>query len=682
MTISFDQFDYSIIRNALLQAKPKGNQGGRRKIYYKDLICAFDIETTTLEDVDQSIMYIWQFQVDDICTVIGRTWEEFQIFFQGMQNQLAENEWLVIYVHNLSFEFQFLRGIYDFQSDEVFAVDNRKILKCEMFNHFEFRCSYLHSNMSLKQYTEKMGAEHSKLSGADFNYSVKRYPWTELTDEELAYCVYDVLGLVEALKIEMTFDNDNLYTIPLTSTGYVRRDTKEAMRQVAHDYVKRMYPDSELYMLLHEAFRGGNTHANRWYAGQILHKVHSYDRSSSYPDCVCNCLYPVSTFTPTDINDFERLMELITVRKRACIFRIAIWNISLINEFWGCPYLSRDKCRSIVNPLYDNGRILSADYLETTLTDIDLDIVLHQYKFDDARPFDIYHARYGKLPKPLIDCTINYYRAKTELKGDDDNALYYLKSKNKLNSIYGMMAQDPVKQSILFINNDFMEDNKPIEEILLKGKRKAFLCYQWGVWTTAWARYRLEEGIRLAGENFVYCDTDSVKYLGDIDWSSYNKKRELDSRSSGAWAIDSKKRKHYMGVYEPECDSYEEFATLGAKKYCYREDGKLHITIAGVNKRLGAEELEAHGGIAAFKEGFVFNKAGGTESVYNDDPEVKEVEIEGHQIKITSNIVIKDSIYTLGVTEEYARILNDCKIYQKLYNELKLSLQTRKYMLK
>lgn len=677
MIIKYNEFDYNLITKTELQAKPKGNQGGRRKIYYKNLICAFDIEASTIKEIEQSIMYIWQCQIDNYCTVIGRTWEEFKHFLNNIASRLETNEWIVFYVHNLSYEFQFLRGIYEFRSDEVFAVDNRKILKCEMMNHFEFRCSYLHSNMSLKQYTEKMGAEHSKLSGEEFDYSVMRYPWTELTSEELDYCVYDVLGLVEALKIEMNFDGDNLYTIPLTSTGYVRRDAKESMRTVRYGYVKEQFPSTEVYSLLHEAFRGGNTHANRWYAGQILENVESYDRSSSYPDCVCNCLYPVTEFQRTEFQEFDRLIELIRVRKRACIFRISISDISLINEFWGCPYLSRDKCRSIVNPVYDNGRILSADYLETTLTDIDLEIVLSQYKFSNAQPFDIYHARYSYLPRALVDCTINYYKAKTELKGNDDNALYYIKSKNKLNSIYGMMAQDPVKQNILFINDDFIEDTKPIEDILIKGKRKAFLCYQWGVWTTAWARYRLEEGIRLAGENFVYCDTDSVKYLGHIDWSKYNKKREKDSRSSGAMAVDSKGITHYMGVYEPE-GVYSEFSTLGAKKYCYRDKGQLHITIAGVNKKLGAEELEEAGGLKAFKEGFIFKKGGGTESVYNDKPAITEYEVDGNLLHITSNVVIKDSTYTLGTTEEYARILNDCKIYKKLYDELKLSLTTRK----
>ena len=68
------------------------------------------------------------------------------------------------------------------------------------------------------------------------------------------------------------------------------------------------------------------------------------------------------------------------------------------------------------------------------------------------------------------------------------------------------------------------ESRKHLFELLEKYNKKAFLCYQWGVWVTAWARYRLEEGLKIAGEKAVYCDTDSVKYVGNVDWKDYNKK--------------------------------------------------------------------------------------------------------------------------------------------------------------
>ena len=182
-----------------------GNPGGtqNRKLHYKDIIAAFDIETTRLTEIEQSIMYVWQLQLDGVGTIIGRTWNELLTLLKQFRDEL-QKETLCIFVHNLSYEFQFLQAIYNFQEDEVFAVDSRKVLKCTMWDGaIEFRCSYLHSNMSLDQYTKKMGVEHAKLSGADFDYSIRRYPWTPLTDAEIAYCTHDVLGLVEAIKKEI-----------------------------------------------------------------------------------------------------------------------------------------------------------------------------------------------------------------------------------------------------------------------------------------------------------------------------------------------------------------------------------------------------------------------------------------------------------------------------------------------
>ena len=112
-----------------------------------------------------------------------------------------------------------------------------------------------------------------------------------------------------------------------------------------------------------------------------------------------------------------------------------------------------------------------------------------------------------------------------------------------------------------------------------------------------------------------------------------------------------------MGVYEQE-DGYRQFITMGAKKYAYEsEDGHIAVTVSGVNKKKGGVELERHGGLKAFKSGFVFHEAGGTESVYNDEPEVKEYYADGRTIPITRNVVIRDSTYTLGITYEYEQLL-------------------------
>lgn len=657
--ITPNEFNSEWFSKLPIQKRKRGNQGNNKKVSYKDIICAFDIETTRIREIEQSIIYVWQMQLGLNYTIIGREWHEFTSLLKLISNMLGDDEYICVFVHNLSYEFQFLRGIYDFQPHEVFALKSRTVLKCSMYDHIEFRCSYLHSGLSLDAFTKKFNVQNLKLSGEDFNYNKYRFPWTKLPETELQYCINDVLGLVQAITIEMEHDNDNLYTYPLTSTGYVRRDIKLAMRDISHTFVKNQLPDLQTYMKCRESFRGGNTHANRYYSGIILEGVKSADRVSSYPDVICNDKFPISQFIHIGATTFDNLMDLILVRKKAVLMRVSMTNIRLTNKFFGCPYIPKDKCRNVRNAVIDNGRILSADYLEITITDIDLKIILGEYDFDDLAPFDVSHARYGMLPKPLINSTIKYFKLKTELKNVKGQELLYHKSKEKINAIYGMMAQDPVKFMIMFINGEFVEEEEEIINLLIASNKRAFLCYQWGVWTTAHSRYRLEEGIKLVGEGFVYCDTDSVKYIDYTDWTSYNELRIKASKESGAYATDPKGKTHYMGMFEMETDEkgYEEFITLGAKKYAYRDNGKLHITIAGVSKLKGAEELEKLGGLKAFKQGTIFIESGGLQAVYNDKPEMDTYNIDGHILNITSNIVLKESTYTLGVSAEYEKIL-------------------------
>lgn len=683
-----------------LVKRSRGNHGGNKRNYL-NIVTAFDIETTLLDN-QQSIMYIWQWQFGNDITVIGREWSEFTDLQKRIQAVLPDETWLVVYVHNLSFEFQFLKGIYEFLPDDVFAIASRKILKCDMRKCFEFRDAYRLTNMSLKEFTAAFHVKHLKLSGEEFDYSQKRYPWTPLTDRQLEYCINDVWGLVEAVQALMARDGDTLFTIPLTSTGYVRRNAKRAMRNgIHHNFVKSIVPDYELYKALREAFRGGNTHANRFFTGDIVRDVHSADRSSSYPAVMCNCEYPMSIFVPilaSDLN-LEYVSRCITIRHKALLLRVGIKNLKLKNYFWGCPYLSRDKCRNLHNAsnTVDNGRILSAEYLETTITDIDLKIILQEYD-GELIILQGWYSSYKPLPRPLIDEVISYYRDKTTLKGNDEQRIYYDKAKALLNSLYGMMAQDPVKAKQIFqqigdyetaitqvVMNDRItydekeEQIKEIEKAILEeSNKKAFLAYQWGVWVTAHSRAALEEGIRLVhdtpGAEFIYCDTDSVKYTGVVDWSGYNHARVVECLESGAFADDAKGKCHYMGVFESEDNpdtgvAYAEFKTLGAKKYAYVETvgGPVHCTIAGVNKKMGGIELDKHGGLPAFKEGFVFKDAGGTAAVYNDEPEIQQVEIDGHILPITANVSIVPSEYTLGITGEYMRIIRYAKSYLDNY---------------
>lgn len=646
------------------------NYNRRKKVdktLFRNCMCAFDIETTYLDEIEQSIMYIWQFAVMDLRTdniwyCFGRTWDE---FIELLNSFYHDGITIMIWVHNLSYEFQFLRHWLPFVKDKVFSLKSRKVVRADI-DGIQFRCSYIQTNKSLDAFTKDMGVVHQKLSGVIFDYSKKRFPWTEMTQEELQYCCNDVVGLLEAMRVRMKMENDTLYSLPLTSTGYVRRLAKNAMKSYNYNQLHAMMCNEDVYRLLRLEFRGGDTHANRYHVNQILENVASFDRASSYPDVMLNYRFPMSAFTPRMITDIEELERKCKVRD--CCF-IAVFTITHLQQrdiYYGAPYLSLDKAVEISGQVVDNGRVLSADKAVYVFNDIDWEIVKSEY-VGEVEISQVYIAKYGYLPRAFRDLVIDLFHKKTSLKNVEGQELNYMRSKELINSLYGMCAQNPVKPDVIYMDEPEqafkLEEIVDIGEKLEKYNKKAFLLYAWGCWVTAWARLKLKEMINIVGDNFVYCDTDSVKFLVRDDYKriirkieEYNKGLKELSISNNGYATDKKGIVHYLGVYEYE-ETYKKFKTLGAKKYAYvHEDGTFGITIAGVPKKAGAREMEK---IENFNVGFIFRDTGKLESVYNDcdygtyypddSPE--------HRIEIRSNIVLRESTYEIGLSAEYMYIL-------------------------
>ena len=673
-----------IIKNAALT--PHKRRKVRREIL--NLVCAFDIETTNIiikEEIN-AFMYIWQCSINNDIVITGRTWEEYEALCQVINEEceqiknergLKEKPLLIMYVHNLAFEFQFLSGIFDFEPEDVFLRAARKPIYART-GCIEYRCSYIHSNMSLEKFCESMGVENKKLSGQEFDYQKKRYPWTELTEKELAYCTTDVTCLVDCLKKEMQKDEDNLITIPLTSTGYVRRECYNALKPVMKK-IQAILPGIDEYKLLRKAFRGGNTHANRYYVGKVLDNIESDDMASCYPWALLNEKYPY------EFKMIEPNVE--NVHKYICygcavVFTVLFKNFELKHEKEPIPYISLAKTRSTggakcgdgyIDLITDNGRVLSAGICEMTITEVDYEIIRKQYKWENMIVKDAMFAEKDYLPQPMKDVIMEYYEKKTKLKGleDEENQYFYMKSKNKLNSIYGMCATNPLQDTIEYICNDYRlkyVDEEAQKEIL----RKAKLPYQWGVYCTAYARRALQEGIDKCGNAVVYCDTDSVKHFGNVDLSKINNARIKKDIKQKAFAVDRKDKRHYLGVFEHD-GSYEKFITQGAKRYAYIEDGKLKITVSGVTKKknektgtpFASEEL---GQIENFKPGMIWNQAGGTRSIYNDLAD-EYIYVDGHELHVTKNVAIVPTTYELSYSNDYETLLNRISLYGRWKRE-------------
>lgn len=637
---------------------------------YIEHLMTFDIETSTIEKTDGSFegyMYHWQVCIDGfVC--FGRTWKEFLTFLRKMNRALKnynEQQKLICYIHNFSYEFQFLYSWIKLTN--VFAIDKRKPLKAisKDFN-IEFRCSYLLSNMNLKKFIENTPNAHYFKGSGDLDYKKVFTPKSILTMSELGYCYNDVMGLYEAIIYLLR--EDTLTTIPLTSTGYVRRECRNNMRKNKKNRKQflDLKLDDKLYQLCKDSFRGGNTASNRYKTNFINYDVSSYDMSSAYPYAMISGLYPITPFQEETITSLDMLDDY---NNRYCTLAYYSFENVKLKKGIPFPYIPYSKCIEFIAPSYDtqfkgkeycyNGRVLEADFIKIAMTNYDYQIFINQYEYDieNVRVEDFYYSHKGFLPKELINTVLEFFTLKSQLKGIDGKEYEYMKSKNKLNSLYGMIVTDIIRQENLFNNQWEKGENSTLEEYY--SKRNNFLTYQWGLFVTAICRTNLQKAIDQIGLDCVYIDTDSLKYCG-----SHDEVFEHINQEMIVWCIQNDiinyvevgNHKYFLGLFEKE-KGYDEFVTLGAKKYAFNQNGKIGITVAGLNKKSGAKELELKGGLSNFKIGTEFFDSGRKTVYYNDDKKHFLI-VQGCKIENASNIALVDTTYTLGMTDVMLSILN------------------------
>ena len=151
------------------------------------------------------------------------------------------------------------------------------------------------------------------------------------------------------------------------------------------------------------------------YAGKILLNIDSYDMTSAYPSSMELDLYPMSKFVKVEPKNDEEFYKMLD--KYACLMRVNFFNI----ECQHCapsPYIPLAKCNKFRKPKNDNGRVLKADYLNITLTELDFEIIENMYEYESFSIERMYIAKKDHLPYELREVTFEYFRMKTELKGE------------------------------------------------------------------------------------------------------------------------------------------------------------------------------------------------------------------------------------------------------------------------
>lgn len=592
--------DYTaFIKNLNFVKKGKGQK-------IADISAAFDIEATSFYDGELKcgLMYAWVFGINGKC-VTGRTWEEFTDMIEKIVDMygLNVNNRLVVYVHNLSYEFQFIKKRFNWY--KVFSLDQRKPVYAITDNGIEFRCSYILSGYSLEKLGEQLTKYKVTKKVGDLDYNIIRHPLSKITEKEWGYIISD--GLLVMAYIQEEIERcGGLNKLPLTKTGYVRELCREKCLRGddRFDYVRQMrylVISAENYQQLKRTFIGGFTHANINYVDSVVECVDSYDFSSSYPAVMLSEKFPMSKPIPVTPKDDEDLKKYL--KNFCCMLDIEFYNIRAKVDFEN--YISKSRCSKIENFYCNNGRVVEADYLRISVTEQDVFIIQDMYKWDSFKISNMNIFIKNYLPKQFILAILELYKAKTELKGVEGKEVEYLVSKGMINSCYGMCVTDPCRDEIIY-DGDWSAKNADVHEMIeaYNKNMNRFLYYPWGVWVTAYARRNLFSGILEFKNDYIYSDTDSIKvinadrhkeYLENYNNSIKNKVenclRHYDIPIDMAYPKTIKGKVKPLGVWDWE-GQYSRFKTLGAKRYMTEKDGELAITIAGVSKSAGLRYLK------------------------------------------------------------------------------------------
>ena len=586
-----------------------------KHIQYANIPISFDIETTSFIEFGEkkATMYVWSFCIDGYI-IMGRTWNEYIELVYKLNDffELSSEKRIIIYIQFLSYEFQFFRKYFEWE--KIFSLDLRKPCYA-LSGGIEYRCSYILSGYSLANIGKNLTKYKVEKMVGDLDYSLMRHSKTPLTEKEIMYSVNDVRVVVAYIQ-ECIEEFGDITLIPLTNTGRVRNFVRKECLYKNPNY-KKFYNmihsltiDVDEYQQLKRAFMGGFTHASALRVGRTLtyDDMRSIDFTSSYPYSLVAFKFPMSKSQVVNVSSREEFNYYIN--NYCCVFDLELENVEPLVIFEN--YISSSKCFKLEKAVINNGRVVSCSLLATTITDVDFRIINKFYKFSNITVTNFRIYKKGYLPTEIVKSILSLYAGKTTKKGIKELEVEYLREKGMLNSVYGMMVTDILRDNIVYCESD--DDEKKdwsVSEVdgvktisKYNNSKKRFISYPWGIFCTAYSRYNLFTGIYEFGEDYIYSDTDSIKcknYHKHIDYvNDYNASvKDRLEKASKYHNLDfelfepktNKGEKKLLGVWDDE-GKLVKFKTLGAKRYMYTDDkGHTNLTLAGVNKKTGCEYI-------------------------------------------------------------------------------------------
>lgn len=515
-----------------------------------------------------------------------REWDELDAFLNSISQKYYRYK-TICYVHNLSYEFEYL--IRNLSKPEKFLSNSSHHIISAILRDYpniEFRCTYQLSGYSLRKIGELVN-----LPKLECDYR-NILPNEKPTEEEILYCERDC-DIVAKYVVSCLREYKQLSNIPLTKTGRVRKRLAELYSEYKDDFIWDELPDENCYEAMLNSFAGGIVISNPKYTGKIIKNVVSYDETSAYPFAMLKEEYPYTIKKKANFS-------IADMKNKFWIAKIKFTNIISKYE-WGWLSVSKMNDYDFENSTFFNGKLLASPMIVRTITNIDYQSIINTYTFDSFEIIEFYELeKYSKLPTCYIKLIEEYAIRKGDLKeltkSNDSLELLidYMLAKNDFNSIYGMTVQK-LEQEEYYIDDDYVWQKKAVNYVKTNKRIKRNFLY--GIYVTAYARRNLINGIINNEPNLlVYGDTDSLK---KVQTNSLFK--DTNER-----LVEYKQNKHIrnLGEFEMEC-VYDEFITFGAKKYCFRIGDKIDMRVAGVPR---IDDIKKYGinSLQDFKCGLIF----------------------------------------------------------------------------
>lgn len=282
--------------------------------------------------------------------------------------------------------------------------------------------------------------------------------------------------------------------------------------------------------------------------GEVVGPIRSMDANSMFPSVMIDGLYP-------DIEDVQRCMGNPRILKGMLALkdRVIVADVTLNAN--GAPLF--------LPGTTEDGR---RDWTQETFTGF-----LAQPELEHALEIGwelvsvrmIHHA---KAIRPFVHYVNHFYTLRNEYKANGDGRQLFVKL--LLNSLYGKFGQRPMKQRIdqddkitnLMEKDNFDElydlcfyDSQGQLPYLVKLTEASEPRSQWfgfAAFITSYARVELNKVILLAGDEALYCDTDSVHYLESAHERMLN---SVDmGKELGQWELETPVAVAYAKYWEPK----------------------------------------------------------------------------------------------------------------------------------